>query len=72
MLGPLGSPGRPAVVRLVDSMPVTTWYRIRSAELVAEGVPPASRPASAWYWNESKGGYRALTAAARKSLLGDA
>jgi putative long chain acyl-CoA synthase len=37
---------RPAVVRVVDRMPVTTWYRVSKAPLRAAGVPTgtARRP----------------------------
>ena len=69
VLGPLGSPGRPDLVRVVDEMPRTTWYRIRTAALSEMGIPRPSRPARAWYWDESRGGYRALTKAARERLL---
>ncbi len=69
VLAPLGSPGRPQVVRLVDEIPVTTWYRIRTSELREDGIPDPTRPASAWYWDEAKGGYRAITKAARERLL---
>ncbi len=69
VLAPLGSPGRPQVVRVVESMPVTTWSRVRTAVLRDQGLPDPTRPASAWYWEESKGAYRALTKAARERLL---
>jgi hypothetical protein len=52
-------------------MPVTTWSRIRVADLREAGLPSPSRPAHSWYWNEEKGGYRALTRAARSRLLGE-
>lgn len=68
VLTPLGEPGRPHVVRLVDEMPVTTWYRIRTGALRAEGIPEPTRPATAWYWDPAKGSYRALTKAARARL----
>jgi putative long chain acyl-CoA synthase len=69
VLAPLGPAGRPAVVRVVERMPVTTWYRIRTAPLREQGLPAPRRPAKAWYWAESKGAYRALTKAARERLL---
>lgn len=69
VLAALGSPGRPQVVRVVERMPVTTWSRIRTAVLRDQGLPNPTRPASAWYWDESKGAYRALTKAARERLL---
>ena len=69
VLAPLGSPGRPDLVWVIDEMPRTTWFRIRTAELRALGVPKPTRPARAWLWDESKGGYRPLTKATREKLL---
>lgn len=69
VLGPLGSPGRPDVVRIVEEVPVTTWYRVRIGSLRAEGIPEPSKPATAWYWDDSKGVYRAMTKAAAERLL---
>ena len=69
VLGPLGSPGRPDLVRVIETMPVTTWYRARTSALREQGVPAPSRPAKSWYWDRGKGGYRALTKAARERLL---
>ncbi len=68
VLGPLGVPGRPAVVRVVEEIPTTTWYRVVTAALGEQGVPEPTRPATAWYWNEERAGYRALTKAARAAL----
>ena len=69
VLAPLGPAGRPQVVRQIDEMPVTTWYRMRVAALRDAGLPEPTRPARAWYWDEAKGGYRALTKAARERLI---
>ena len=70
-LAPLGSPGRPQVVRVVERIPVTTWYRPITGPLADEGVPAPTRPATSFAWDESKNGYRVMTAAARKRLAGE-
>ena len=69
VLAPLGRPGRPQVVRVVGDIPVTTWFRPRTAELRAEGIPDPAKPATAWHWDEKSKGYKPLTKAARERLL---
>lgn len=59
---------RPAVVRVVDEIPVTTWCRPRTGPLRA-GIPRAGGRHPAWY-RDARGRYRALTPAARRRLLG--
>jgi len=54
----------PAIVRIVEEIPVTTWYRPISSPLRAEGLPTPTKPATAWAWDEKKGAYKALTKAA--------
>ncbi len=68
-LGPLGDRGRPKLVHVLDELPVTTWYRARLDVLRELGVPAPGRPARCWYWNAERGGYRALTKAAREQIL---
>jgi putative long chain acyl-CoA synthase len=63
----LESGQRPAVVRVVDRIPLTTWYRPISAPLRAEGVVEG---ATGWYRDASGESYRPLSAAARRRLLG--
>jgi putative long chain acyl-CoA synthase len=58
---------RPAVVRVVDLIPLTTWYRPISAPLRAEGVVEG---ATGWYRDASGENYRPLSAAARRRLVG--
>jgi putative long chain acyl-CoA synthase len=59
---------RPAVVHVVDRIPVTTWYRPITGPLRKAGVPePGAR---AWYLDASGEKYRPLTAAARRRMLG--
>jgi putative long chain acyl-CoA synthase len=60
---------RPAIVRVVDEIPVTTWYRPLTAPLREAGLPePAHGPA--WYLDRSGRRYRPLTEAARQRLSG--
>jgi len=68
---------RPLVVRGVDQIPVTTWYRPLTGPLREEGIPRADQGnpqapegARAWYLDASGERYRPLTAAARKRLVG--
>ncbi|MDV6013398.1 alpha/beta fold hydrolase [Haloechinothrix sp. LS1_15] len=68
----------PDIVHVVDSIPVTDWYRPRTDELRAAGVPGAGE--QAWYYDsdgESETGrartramYRPLTRNARERLAG--
>ncbi len=59
---------RPSVVRVVNEVPVTTWYRPITGPLREEGFPPPSRARPAWYRGPRADGYRPLTAADRKRL----
>lgn len=46
----------PRVVRVVDEIPVTTWYRPIKSRLRREGLgDPASQPT--WKWDAGEGGY---------------
>jgi putative long chain acyl-CoA synthase len=61
---------RPELVRVVDEIPVTTWYRPLTSTLRAQGVPAATGGGpAAWALGPRTGTYRALTAAARRRLL---
>lgn len=57
---------RPHVVHVVQEIPLTTWYRPRTEPLRRAGLPAPG--AHAWYLDARHGGYRRLTAAARKRL----
>jgi putative long chain acyl-CoA synthase len=59
---------RPAVVHVVDRMPVTTWFRPLAEELRAVGIPEPEEGKQAWYLDASGETYRALTTAARGRL----
>ena len=72
-LGVLAVDQRPRIVHVVDEIPVTTWYRPTAGPLVAAGVPtptPSGKPRRVWIREATRSGYRPLTAAARKKLVG--
>jgi putative long chain acyl-CoA synthase len=56
---------RPAVVRVVDEIPLTTWYRPVKAPLRVQGLPANDR---AFAWNASAQAYEPLTDGARSQL----
>ena len=56
---------RPAVVRVVKEIPVTTWYRPLKAPLRAEGIPADG---TAFWWDAEAESYGSLTAAAQADL----
>ncbi|MFG2085370.1 MULTISPECIES: AMP-binding protein [unclassified Spirillospora] len=58
---------RPAIVRVVDEVPVTAGRRLWTAPLRDEGVPPAGDGRT--YYRNKAGAYRPLTDAARRRLL---
>ncbi|HTU84067.1 MAG TPA: AMP-binding protein [Solirubrobacteraceae bacterium] len=62
--------GRPAVVHVVERIPVTTWYRPMAQELREAGIPEPGAGVRAWYLDASGGTYRPLTEAARRRLTG--
>lgn len=55
---------RPRYVRVVDEIPRTTWYRVRTGPLRVEGIPDDG---SALVLDEATGAYRPLTDAARST-----
>ena len=60
---------RPAVVHVIDEMPVTTWFRPLTGPLREAGLPGAAE-GRAWYLDRGGRRYRPLTEAARKRLSG--
>ena len=60
---------RPVLIRVVDRIPVTTWFRPLTGPLRDEGIPPAGEETQAWYLDASGEHYRPLTSAARKRLV---
>jgi putative long chain acyl-CoA synthase len=65
---PAGVP--PDVVRVADSIPVTTWFRPMTGPLREQGLPdPAGMDAAAaWYLDRGGVRYRSLTPTARRRL----
>ncbi len=59
---------RPSVVRVVDRIPVTTWYRPMTGPLKAEGIPEPAEGTQVWYLGRAGESYRPLTATARRRL----
>jgi putative long chain acyl-CoA synthase len=60
---------RPAIVHVVDEIPVTTWYRPLTGPLRGAGVPdPTTHRSVAWYLDAGGQTYRPLTAAAYRRL----
>ena len=68
-LGALDPGQRPALVYVVDRIPVTTWFRPLTSELRAAGIPEPEDGKQAWYLDASGATYRPLTATARQRLL---
>jgi len=60
--------GRPAVVHVVDEIPVTTWFRPLTRPLRDAGMPAADG-SRAWYLDRGGRRYRPLTGAARHRLM---
>jgi putative long chain acyl-CoA synthase len=71
-LGRLDPAQRPLIVREVDEIPVTTWYRPITAPLRREGLPTPGPGVRAWYRDASGATYRPLSQAAYRRLRGRA
>ncbi len=63
-----GPHGRPAIVHVVERIPVTTWYRPLTAPLRDAGMPEPAEDGLAWYRDASGETYRPLTEAAHRRL----
>jgi putative long chain acyl-CoA synthase len=61
---------RPLIVRVVDRIPVTTWFRPITGPLREQGIPRPDDGVEAWYLDASGERYRPLSEAARKRLAG--
>ena len=57
---------RPAIVHVIDELPVTTWFRPRTGLLRDAGLPAAGD--HAFYLDAGGERYRPLTATARARL----
>ncbi|HWF36704.1 MAG TPA: AMP-binding protein, partial [Solirubrobacteraceae bacterium] len=49
---------RPSVVRVVDEIPVTTWYRPVTGPLRAQGIPRTGAGGRVWYRDRERDAYR--------------
>jgi putative long chain acyl-CoA synthase len=67
-LSALPAEERPAVVHVVDRIPVTTWFRPRTEKLREAGIPEPGEGVQAWYLDASGEKYRPLSVAARRRL----
>jgi putative long chain acyl-CoA synthase len=63
---------RPAIVQVVDSIPVTTWFRPLTGPLRQAGIPEPGEGATAWYLDFGAARYKPLTAAAHGRLVSQA
>lgn len=68
-LGGLERESRPALVHVVERVPVTTWFRPLTQELRAAGIAEPAEDGQAWYLDAGGETYRALTAPARQRLM---
>ena len=59
---------RPMIVRVVDEIPLTTWYRPRTGPLREEGVPEPGGELPVWCLNARGDRYVPLTAASQRRL----
>jgi putative long chain acyl-CoA synthase len=71
-LAPLSPHERPAIVHVVDRIPVTTWYRPVTGPLRAAGIPEPSEETLAWYRDPKKDTYRPITQTARRRITREA
>ena len=67
-LRPLELGQRPRVVRVVERIPVTTWFRPITSALRDEGVPEPTEALPVWYRGPRADGYKPLTEAQRRRL----
>jgi putative long chain acyl-CoA synthase len=63
---------RPALVHVIDSIPVTTWFRPMTSPLREAGIPEPGEGKQAWYLDRGGKTYRPLSVPARKRLTAGA
>ena len=68
-LSVLDTEQRPALVHVVDRIPVTTWFRPLTHELRAAGIHVPEDGNEAWFLDASGATYRPLTAPAMQRLM---
>jgi putative long chain acyl-CoA synthase len=59
---------RPAIVHIVDLIPVTTWYRPLTGWLREAGIPTPGDALPTWYLDGQRHTYRPLTETAHRKL----
>jgi putative long chain acyl-CoA synthase len=69
-LGGLAPDQRPAIVQVVERIPVTTWYRPITTPLREAGIPQPGDGTLAWHHDRARDSYRRLTPAAYGGLVG--
>jgi putative long chain acyl-CoA synthase len=67
-LGGLPAGERPAIVQVLDEIPVTTWQRPVTGPLRAAGVPQPGEGVRAWWLDADGESYRALKARTRRRV----
>jgi putative long chain acyl-CoA synthase len=60
---------RPAVVQVVDRIPVTTWFRPLTTTLRDAGIPAPEAGRQVWYLDRARKRYRPLTGVAHQQLV---
>jgi putative long chain acyl-CoA synthase len=68
----LSAQQRPLIVRRVERIPVTTWFRPLTGPLREAGIPQPGEAGQAWYLDASGERYRPLSDTARRRLVGAA
>jgi putative long chain acyl-CoA synthase len=61
---------RPAIVHVVEEIPVTTWYRPLTGPLREAGIPEPGGGLPVWFIDPSSGRYKPFTEAAHRKLAG--
>ena len=69
VMGRLAPQQRPLIVQVVDTIPVTTWFRPLTGPLREAGIPQPGEGVQAWYLDASRERYRPLTGSARRRLV---
>jgi putative long chain acyl-CoA synthase len=59
---------RPAIIHVVDEIPLTAWFRPLTGPLKERGIPAPREDVRAWYLDPERDAYRPLTAAAHRRL----
>jgi putative long chain acyl-CoA synthase len=63
---------RPAIVHVVETIPVTTWFRPVTGPLRAAGIPEPADGVQVWHFDAERDRYAPLTDDAHRRLAGQA